>query len=220
MRKLAILLALLLWTAPFAHAEERTGASLSYGRIVEMAEHMRTLAEGDYLAHKQLPDAMRQTAAAYVAGIGGQPRLAVELDVNSLSYLVETRALFAGEPEIVRLETESTILVSIINELVRMGCNEAGLTDADHGQVSSINGAMNAAMMYAEDGRQGSAVYIVLYDNASPLIYYVYAENGSVSIQGMFLPSAKLAKCQNYGQISLWLMLNGFSITCEEIKSE
>lgn len=223
-RMMVLLLALMLLTgSTFACAEEtqqRSGANLSYARVVEMAEYMHQLATGDYLDIKHVPDAMQSVAEGWAAGITGTPRLVVQLDVNESSYLVETRALFSQEPPIVQLEAESTAVVEVWQYLAFAASSEAGLTESGYEEIMTVNGHINASMMYAEDGVEGNAMYIVLYENAAPMLYIVSAENGAVSIRGLFLPSPKLTKCQNYGQVALWLLMNGFSMTCEEIKAE
>lgn len=219
---LLLAVAVLLLSSPFACGEStpRTGADLSYARVVEMAEYMRELATGDYLDIKQVPDEMQAIAEGWAAGITGQPRLVVQLDINHSSYLVETRALFTQEPPIVLFEAESSAVVEVWQYMAISAGYEAGVTESGYEEIMKVNGHINAGMMYAEDGTEGNAMYIVLYENAAPILYIVSAENGAVSIRGMFLPSAKLAKCKNYGQVAMWLMLNGLSMTCQEIKPE
>ena len=223
-RMMTLLLALaLLMGSTFACAEEapkRGGADLPYARVVEMAEHMRALATGDYLDIKQVPETMQTVAEGWAAGITGVPRLVVQLDINDASYLVDTRAQFSQEPPIVLYEAESTAVVEVWQYMAAAASQESGLSESGYEEIMTVNGHINASMMYAEDGTEGNAMYIVLYDNATPILYIVNAENGAVSVRGLFLPSAKLAKCKNYGQVAMWLMLNGLSMTCQEIKAE
>ena len=219
-RWMTLLLVLAMLLAPAAGAEGRTGANLSYGRIVEMAQYVRELAMGDYLDIKQVPEAMQTIAEGWAAGITDTPRLVVQLDINELSYLLETRVAFSQEPPIVSFEAESNAVVEVWQYLAYAASNAATLSEAGYEEIMTVNSHLNASMMYAEDGVEGNAMYIVLYENAAPLLYIVTAENGGVSIRGVFLPSEKLAKCKNYGQVALWLMLNGFSITCQEILPE
>lgn len=222
-RMMAFLLALMLLLGTSAFAEDaakRGGADLPYSRVVEMAEYMRELATGDYLDIKQIPEAMQTVAEGWASGITGQPRLVVQLDINDSSYMVETRAVFKNEPPIVLFEAESTAVVEIWQYMVYAASSEAGLTESDYDEIMTVNGHIGASMMYAEDGVEGNAMYIVLYENATPILYIVSAENGAVSVRGMFLPSAKLARSKNYGQVAMWLMMNGLSMTCQEIKAE
>lgn len=223
-RMMTLLLALvMLMSSTFVCAEEapkRGGADLTYARVVEMAEHMRTLSMGDYLDIKQVPETMQTVAEGWAAGITGAPRLVVQLDINEASYLVDTRAQFSQEPPIVLYEAESTAVVEVWQYMAAAASQESGLSESGYEEIMTVNGHINASMMYAEDGREGNAMYIVLYENATPILYIVCAENGAVSVRGMFLPSAKLAKCKNYGQVAMWLMLNGLAMTCQEIKAE
>lgn len=221
-RVMGLIVALLLAVGSMSAAAEeaRTGVDLSYDRIVEMAQYMRELATGDYLDIKQVPENLQTVAEGWAAGIGDTPRLVVQLDIENLSYIVETRVAFSQEPDIVCFEAESTAVSEVWQYLAYYASTEAGVTESGYEEIMTVNGYVNAATMYAEEGREGSGMYIVLYDQAAPLMYIVCAENGAVSIQGLFLPSTKLAKCQNYGQVSLWLMLNGFSMTCREILPE
>ena len=217
---LAVLMAMGGISACTEGVQERRGADLSYARIVEMAQYMRELANGDYLDIKQVPESMKTTARTWAAGISDTPRMVLQLDVNGMSTMVETRVTFSQDPEIVSYEAQSNTMIDVWQYLAYYTSEEAALTEASYEEMMTVNSHINAQMMYAEEGRKGNAVYIVLYDNAAPIFLLVSGENGAVSIQGMFLPSARLQKCGNYGQISLWLMLNGYPITCREIKPE
>lgn len=223
-RLITVLLALLLTlgsTSVMAEeASVRTGTELSYDRIVEMTHYMRQLAMGDYLTIKQAPEAMHDTVRDWAAGIDGTPRLAVQLDINALSYLVDVRAAFIQEPPIVSMEAESNMVSEVWHALVRSASGESGLSESGYEDIMNVNSLLSARMLYAEEGVTGNALYIVLYDGAAPIFLNVNAENGAVSISGMFLPSAKLSKCQNYGQVALWLMMAGCTMTCTEIKPE
>ncbi len=220
MKKWTMLLALILAMCCLtAAAEPRTGVHLSYGRVVEMAQYMRELAEGDYLDIKQVPEDMQETAQKWAAGVNESPRLVVELDLNGLAAISQIRALFRLEPEMVLYEMESTVVISVWQAMVNNASQE-GVAALSFAEIQRINGQIQAFRMYAEEGEEGNGMYIVLYENAASIVMVVNAENGAVGIQGMFLPSEKLAKCQNYGQVALWLMLGGIGMTCREIKPE
>lgn len=201
-------------------AEERTGVDLSYERAAEMAVYMRDLIMGDYLDIKQSPDSLRSLAEQWAAGITDKPRLVVQLDVESQAHVVETNAFFSQEPEIVAFEAVSTMVIEIWQYLAMYAAEESGVTAASYQEIMQVNGLINAATMYAEEGKDGNGLFVVLYEDAAPILLIVSAENGAVSIRGMFLPSAKLAKCENYGQVSLYLMLNGVGMPCQEVKPE
>lgn len=220
-RVLMVVLAMLLALSSLsAVAEERTGVDLSYARAAEMAMYMRELVMGDYLDIKQAPESMKTIAEGWAAGITDTPRLVVQLDIENQSFIVETSAFFSQEPEIVRFEAISQAVVSVWQYLAMYAAEESGVAEASYEEIMDVNGLINATMMYAEEGREGNGMFIVLYDNAAPILLIVSAENDAVSVRGLFLPSAKLAKCQNYGQVSMYLMLNGFGMTCQEIKPE
>lgn len=214
---LAVLMAIGGISACAEAAQVRRGADLSYARIVEMSQYMRELAIGDYLDIKQVPESMKTAARTWATGISDTPRLVLQLDVNGMSTMVETRVTFSQDPDIVSYEAQSNTMIDVWQYLAYSAGTEAALTESDYEEILNVNGQINASMMYAETGTSGNAMYIVLYENAAPILLIVTAENDAVSIRGMFLPSAKLAKCKNYGQVSMWLMLNGFAMTCQEI---
>ena len=219
MRKLmTILLAMALLCAP-ALAEEQHSL-LSYQQIVDMAQYMRQLVMGDYLDIKQVPRADRQVAETWAAGINDTPRMVVELDIENQASVVTAQAVFSQEPPMVQYEAASTEGVNVWQYLAVGASEEAGVADAGYEEILRVNGHINAFRMFAADSWDGTAMYIVLYDDAAPILLISCAENGGVSIQGMFLPSPMLKRCQNYGQVSLYLMLNGVGMTCREIKSE
>lgn len=217
---LAVLLAVGSIPALAEEAAARTGADLSYNRIVEMAQYMQELAMGDYLTIKQVPEAMQSIVRSWAEGITGVPRLAVQLDINALSYLVDVRAAFIKEPPIVSMEAESNMVSEVWRALAGYAGTESSLSGASYEDIMNVNSQLSARMLYAEEGVAGNALYIVLYDGAAPIFLNVNAENGAVSVSGKFLPSAKLSKCQNYGQVALWLMMAGCTMTCTEITAE
>lgn len=219
-RCIAFLMVMLLSIGAAAAGEDRRGVDLSYARIVEMAEYMRELIAGDYLDIRQTPEADQALAQQWAAGITGNPRMVVQLDIEGQAEMVAAQAMFQWEPEMVRYEAISSAAVTIWQYMALSAAEEAGVTAASYEEILNVNGQIDAFRMYAEDGREGMAMYIVLYDQAAPIVLLVTGENGGVAIQGMFLPSPKLAKCENYGQVSLWLMLTGYGMTCREILPE
>lgn len=215
-----ILTMVMAFTSSTAVGEERTGADLTYDRAVQMGLYMRELVMGDYLDIKQTPEALKTIAQGWAAGITDKARMVVQLDIANQSLIVETRAIFSQEPDMVELEAVSEAEVSIWQYLAMYAGEESGVAGASYEEIMQVNGQINAATMYAEEGREGSGMYILLYEDAAPILLFVNAENGGVSIQGLFLPSSRLAKCQNYGQVSIYLMLNGFAMSCQEILPE
>ncbi len=222
MKRVLIFILAMLMALAFASAvgEERTGADLTYARAAQMGQYVRELVMGDYLDIKQTPEALKSFARDWAAGITDNPRMVVQLDIENQSHIVETRAIFSQEPDMVELEAVSEAEVTIWQYLAMYAGTESGVTGASYEEIMQVNGQINASTMYAEEGREGSGMYILLYEDAAPILLLVNAENGGVSITGLFLPSAKLQKCQNYGQVSMYLMLNGFAMSCQEILPE
>lgn len=220
-RVLIFILAMLIACASAsAVGEERTGADLTYARAAQMGLYMRELVMGDYLDIKQTPESLKNIARGWAAGITDKPRMVVQLDVENQSFIVETKAIFSQEPDMVELEAVSEAEVTIWQYLAMYAGTESGVTGASYEEIMQVNGQINAATMYAEESPAGSGMYILLYEDAAPILLLTNAENGGVSIQGLFLPSSRLAKCQNYGQVSMYLMLNGFAMSCQEILPE
>lgn len=220
-RMMMLLLAMMLALCGVsAVAEERTGVDLTYARVVEMAQYMKKLATGDYLDIKQASDTTKSLARSWAEGINDTPRLVVQMDVENQAQVLTVRATFSQEAEIVQDEAMSQMEAIIISYLIHYAGEESGVTGASYSEISEVNSLLDPSMMYAEEGRAGDGMYIVLYENAAPILLLVYAENDAVSIRGMFLPSTKLQKCQNYGQVSLYMMLSGFGMNCQELLPE
>ncbi len=217
---LAVLLALPALAAGAEGTAARNGINLTYDRIVDMALYMRQLAMGDYLDIKAVPEAQQTVAEGWAAGINDTPRLVVQLNLEALAALTDIRLIFSQESDVVLLEAESNVVVDVWQYLAYYAGEEAGLTGSSYEEIMTVNGYINAQMTYAQEVAEGYGLYIVLYEDASPLLYIVSAENGAVCIRGLFLPSTKLQKCENYGDVALWLLFNGFAMTCEEIKPE
>ena len=203
-----------------ALAQERRGADLTYERAAAMGRYMRQLVMGDYLDVKQTPETLKNLARSWAEGITDEPRMVVQLDVENQSHVVTTKGVFSQELPIVGFEAVSDAVITIWQYLARYAGTEGGVASASYEEIMQVNSQINASTMYAEEGREGSGMYILLYEDAAPVLLLVNAENGAVSINGVFLPSDKLAKCQNYGQVSLYLMLNGFGMSCQEILPE
>lgn len=220
-RVLILILAMMMAFASFsALGEEPKGADLSYDRAAQMGVYMRELVMGDYLDIKQTPESLKSIAQGWAAGITDKPRMVVRLDVENQANVLTVKGTFSQEPPIVSFEAVSDAEVTIWQCLAMYAGSEGGVTGASYEEIMRVNGQINAATMYAEEGREGSGMYILLYENAAPILLLTSAENGGVSIRGMFLPSQKLQKCQNYGQVSLYLMLNGFAMSCQEVLPE
>lgn len=212
-----LLLATLCLSAIPAQA---VGADLTWERIVDFALHMREMATGDYLDIKGVPENLQKVAEGWASGVNETPRLIVRLDVMNASYLIDTRAAFMAEPEMVRYEAECTSMTEIYQYVTFYASMEAAVDASAYEEVMEVNSLLDIMTIYAEEAPPETAFYVVLYDDAAPIFMIATAENDSVSLSGMFLPSDRLANCTNYGQVSMWFMLNGFAMTCEEVKPE
>ncbi|MBQ8201694.1 MAG: hypothetical protein IJZ74_08005 [Clostridia bacterium] len=218
-RLIAIMLALLLFLGAVPAAAD--GADLSYAQIIRMTQHMCEMATGDYLDIQGVPEELQQTAREWAEGIGGTPRMVIRADVMNAAYMVNTRASFFVDPDVIRMEAESHALHTIVSWLTAYAAMEAAVTESTYETISEINSLINAQMIYAEEGAAYAyGLYIVLYDGAAPIVIVSFSENGAVQLSGKFLPSERLAKCANSGQVSMWLLLNGFPMTCTEVAAE
>ncbi|MBQ3156052.1 MAG: hypothetical protein IJB81_03875 [Clostridia bacterium] len=223
MKKLMVIaLALLLAVSGMASAEpaRRTGKELSYARIVDMAQCMQQLVMGDYLSLKQVPEEQQRLVRGWAAGIGDTPRLVVQLELEDSMEMKLMQAYFRLDPAVIGMEAQCTVALELYWTMLYSASAESGVTGASYDDVMQINSSLGAFSMYAEEGPEGMSMYLVLYDNAAPILLLVNSENGAVGIQGMFLPSQKLAQCEHYGDVAMWLMLSGVAMGCEEIKAE
>lgn len=217
-RLTAILLALVLCMGLLtAYAD---GAELSYDRVVQMAMHMRNMAAGDYLTIKGAPESAMQLAREWSAGIDDTPELIVRMDIDDSGYVLEYRAMFKAEHPMVGYEAESNAMVDIISYSMVYAAYESVVAESAYEDCVEINGLLDAAMIFADDVEPGSALYIVLYEDAQPIFILATAENGAVSLQGLFVPSRDLAKCTSYAQVAFWFMRNGFPMTGAEVLPE
>ncbi len=216
-RIVALLLAAMLCLLTLAAgAEEKY--SLTPERIQAMTQHMAELATGDYLLIKGVPEDLRQTALEWASGIEGKPRMIVRADVENSAAMLNVRAHFLTEPEIVSMEMESSALFELVWILAYYACEEAKVTGVTYERFNEVNGLINASMRYAQPGANGGyGLYFVLYEDATPIVLVANYENGTAAVVGWFLPSSRLGKCTNAGQVAMWLMLNGFPMTCEEV---
>ena len=215
---LCLILALLLTALPaLTEGGERIGADLSYERIVSFCEYLRDMATGDYLDIKGIPQDQQAVAEKWAAGVSGNPRMIVQLDMDSLPQVSQVYALFRMEPDVVAMEAVSTVVIECWWNLAYLSAMESGVVESSYEEIMEVNSYINAGTMYAEAAPEGYGVFLVFYDGAAPIFLLSNAENDAVSIRGFFLPSQKLANCKNYGQVSLYLMMNGMTMTCKEV---
>lgn len=214
-RVIALVLVLLMSACMLpAHA---AGAELTYERAVEMAAYMRRIASGDYLAINGVPEELQRTAREWSAGIDGQPRMVVKLDVMESALILETRAGFIAEHPMVLYEAESTAMSYILNYAMLYAAMETVVAESAYEEITEVNSQLNCEMLYAEEAEDGTGMYLVFYDDAEPLLILSSAESGAVSLRAYFVPSEKLARCANHGQVALWFMMYGMPMTCSEV---
>ena len=215
---LSLMLALMMLVLPvLAEESPRIGADLSYERIVSFCEYLREMATGDYLDVKGIPQEQQAVAEKWAEGISGNPRMIVQLDVENMPYVAQIRAAFRTEPDVVVMEAVSTTVIECWWALAYLASLESTVADSSYEEIMDVNSYINAGTMYAEDAPEGYGVFLVFYEGAAPIFLLSNAENGAVAIRGFFLPSQKLAKCKNYGQVSLYMMMNGMTMTCQEV---
>lgn len=199
---------------------QAAGSELEMARITQVAAYVRELATGDFLTYCGLPESLRTVAAGWASGLEGTPRLVVRMDVENAPVLVNNRPLFINEHPMVAFEAESTLVGSMMAQMMYFAASQSAVTGADSEEVVLINNSLNARLIYAEEAPEGqyhTGMYVVLYENACPLMLIANQENGSVSINACFMPSSMLSRCQNAGQVALWFMLCGCPLTAEEI---
>lgn len=217
-RLIALLLVLVLCAGMTSASAE--GAELSYDRVVQMAQHIRSMASGDYLTIRGAPEDLQKKAREWTAGIDDTPELIVRMDIDDAAYVLEYRATFKAEHPMVAYEAESNAMVDIMTYSMLYAVYESVVTEAALEDCWEINSLLNASMLYAGEGEPGSALYIVLYEDAQPIFILATAENGAVSLQGMLVPGRNLAKCTSYAQVAFWFMRYGFPMTGEEVLPE
>lgn len=218
-RRVAALLMLLVMMCA-ALPCQAAGSELEMARITQMAAYIHELATGDLLGYCGLPDSLRNLAASWARGLEGTPRLVVRMDVENAAELVINRPKFVNEHPMVGFEAESTLIGSMMAQMMYIAATQSAVAGADSEEVVLINNSLNARLIYAEEAPEGqyhTGMYIVLYKDACPLMLIANQENGSVSINACFLPSSMLSRCQNAGQVALWFMICGYPMTAEEI---
>lgn len=219
MKKLVFLMLILLLCAAMLPAYA-AGSELSWQRAVDMAQHMRQIASGDYLAINGVPESLQRTARGWAAGVEGEPRMIVRLDVENAAFVRNMRAYFANEHPMVSFEAESTVMMEVVSYAMVYAAYESVVGAVEYEEILEVNGLLNCSMIYAEEAPAGTAYYLVLYEDAQPILILASAENNAVCLTGWFIPSKQLADCASSGQVSLWFLKNGMPMTCREIFPE
>lgn len=72
---------------------------------------------------------------------------------------------------------------------------------------------------FACDTAAGCGLYIMLYEDATPIVLPWYAENGAVKISAFFMPDAALTACTDAAEVSAWFAGKGLpAVTFEEVQ--
>ncbi len=193
------------------------GGEISYDRVVETALIVREMSFGDYMTFKGVPERMQNRARNWALGIDDTPDLVVRLDIGECPYVREYRAIFMSEHPMVSAEAQSDAMAIILNSAMLQATTES-LTGPTVQEVSEVNAAVNAGAIFADtEAEDGCALYIVLYENAQPLMILTSVENGAVMVHSRFVPSPRLAAASSYAEVALWFMRLGCPMTGAQV---
>lgn len=216
MLTLLLALALVLGMAP-ACAE---GAQLSFEQAADMAQYLREAAAGDYLELKGVPVDMQRRAAQWAGGLEGDARLVVRLHFGDHASLSALRVMLLQEHPMVVFEAESSFMIELVALTFSWAAMESQAAEASYEEIAEINDALRCGRMYAEDCEQGAELYLVLHEEAQPILILAIAENGAVDLSAWFVPGPKLNKCKSAGEVAMWYMRNGLFLSCSEVSKE
>lgn len=218
-RVMALLLALtmLLAAAPAC----ALGGEISYDEIVAAALSLRQTAHGDFMDIKGIPMDIQGMARDWTAGIDDTPDLVVRMDVNDSAVVKEYRAMFRAEHPMVSYEAQSTGVGEIISYSMVYSAYESNDPEKAFDRMADVNTALNHNVLYASpDAQDGAVLYVVLYEDALPILLLTNIENGATSLTTYILSSDELAKCGSYAQVAFWFMRWGCPMTGAEIRPE
>lgn len=219
-RMMALLLALVLACGMTMALAEKPG-EVSYDRIVEAAMSLRTLAYGDFLTLKGVPESVQGMARDWTEGIDETPDVMVRLDVMDCPLVLQYRAVFKAEHPMVSYEAESNGVGEIINSLLVLAAYETPQPEQTYRKITNVLSALNHSEIYADpDAPEGYALYFLLWEDAEPLFILTNVENGAVSLTTYVVPSMELAECSTYAQLAMWFMRVGCPITGAEIRPQ
>lgn len=218
-RLTALLLALtLLFAAVPAFA---LGGEISYEEIVAAALNLRQTAHGDFMDIKGIPMDIQGMARDWTAGIDDTPDLVVRMDVNDSAVVKEYRAMFRAEHPMVSYEAQSTGVGEIISYSMVYSAYESNDPEKAYDRMADVNTALNHNVLYASpDAEDGAVLYVVLYEDALPILLLTNIENGATSLTTYILSSDELSKCGSYAQVAFWFMRWGCPMTGAEIRPE
>lgn len=214
---LMLLFGLMLAVCP----AQAAGSYVSYETLADFGLYMRQLVAGDYMTIMGVDEDVQRTARSWVEGITDTPRLVVRLNVYDSAIQQEVRTTFLMEPEMVRYEAESNNLSHILYSLIYIEASKLDVTDVDYDAIANVNASIDCRCIYAEEPTEGTpdyAFYLLIYEEATPILVLAAEENDAVCLQGVFIPSKTLRKAASSGAVAFWLMSCGITMTCDEVK--
>lgn len=214
MMALALAVLLLLGMVPACSAE---GETVTYAQLAEMARHLRRVATSDYMTINGVPEDIQSKARAWTAGIEGDPRLIVKLDVDQNAYLMRSALLMRNEHPMVIYEASSSAKIHLMVYMIAYASLEYLVDETNYEEIVEVNDQLNCEMIFAAEYDDADDMYFVFYEDAQPILLNVTCENGAVNMQALIVPSPRLKRCQSYGQVALWLMGTGMAMTCTEV---
>lgn len=217
MKKLMALALAALLLLGMVSAGSAEGESVSYAQLAEMARYLRQVATSDYMTINGVPEDIQSKAREWTAGIEGDPRLIVKLDVDQCAYLMQSALLMRNEHPMVIYEADSTAKVYLAYYMIAYASREYLVGETSYEEIIEVNDQLNCEMIFAAEYDDADDMYFVFYEDAQPILLNVTCENGAVNMRAFLMPSPRLKKCQSYGQVALWLMGNGMAMTCTEV---
>lgn len=182
-------------------------------RAVELAAACDALAEDEAYISAMIGSGnskMITLIESWAAGSHDQPELVVRVDTANL--LKDMMALYGMDSQ----DEWPDITVQALNR--RMTMSLPSMFNATQGaETLAASTAATSSVIFASDA-QGSGLFVLLYENAVPVMAAWYAENGAVSMQATFMAQEELAACQSVEDIAAWLKEQGWELPCEAME--
>lgn len=217
MKKLMAMALAALLLLGMVSAGSAEGESVPYAQLAEMARYLRQVATSDYMTINGVPEDIQSKAREWTAGIEGDPRLIVKLDVDQSAYLMQNALLMRNEHPMVIYEAGSTAKVYLAYSMIAYASREYLVGETSYEEIIEVNSQLHCEMIFAGEYADADDMYFVFYEDAQPILLNVTCENGAVNMQALIVPSPRLKRCQSYGQVALWLMGTGMAMTCTEV---
>lgn len=150
----------------------------------------------------------------WVQGDHTQPRMILAVDTALMTNALTAGVLAVSDvedgplrekaEEMLRLQAPSLLCTDLLGD---MGANTLAAATA-----------AKATMIFADAEADGSGLFILLYEDATPVMVSWYAQNGAVSMSSVFLPDDGLAAVKTGGEAALWLMKRDWPLPCTEVQ--